>query len=124
MKRVKRVMMSLMTFAIVLSLIVPVESYAANDTVRLATFNIAANKKPDIAKLNELLQENNVDIVGLQEVDKNTSRNSYDMLERFVDQGTYSYSAFQRSIYMTDGVGEYGIGLLSKYEMSAINGEL
>ncbi len=122
MKRVKRVMMSLMTFAIVLSLIVPVESYAANDTVRLATFNIAANKKPDIAKLNELLQENNVDIVGLQEVDKNTSRNSYDMLERFVDQGTYSYSAFQRSIYMTDGVGEYGIGLLSKYEMSAING--
>ena len=85
MRRTKRIIASLVAAVTVISQVMPMMKVtAATDNVRLATFNIAANKKPDITKLNELLKTNNVDIVGLQEVDINTSRNPYNMLEKFM----------------------------------------
>ena len=47
--------------------------------------------------------------MGVQEVDVNTTRNSYDMLAKFAELGVYTNTAFQKSINMSDGVGEYGI---------------
>ena len=63
-----------------------------------------------------------MNVVGLQEVDVNTTRNPYDMLEKFTEQGDYEYSYFQKAIDMKDGVGEYGIGLLSNLELSNSTG--
>ena len=114
MRRTKRIIASLVAAVTVISQVMPMMKVtAATDNVRLATFNIAANKKPDITKLNELLKTNNVDIVGLQEVDINTSRNPYNMLEKFVEQGDYAYSSFQKAI--ETGGGDYGVALLSKW---------
>ncbi len=119
MKKSKKILATLIAAMTAVSQIVPaIKVQAATDSIRLATFNIAANKKPDVAKLNELLKNNQVNVVGLQEVDVNTTRNPYDMLEKFIEQGDYEYSHFQKAIDMKDGVGEYGIGLLSNLELS------
>lgn len=121
MRRTKRIIASLVAAVTVISQVMPMMKVtAATDNVRLATFNIAANKKPDITKLNELLKTNNVDIVGLQEVDINTSRNPYNMLEKFVEQGDYAYSSFQKAI--ETGGGDYGVALLSNLELINTNG--
>lgn len=123
MKKSKKILATLIAAMTAVSQIVPaIKVQAATDSIRLATFNIAANKKPDVAKLNELLKNNQVNVVGLQEVDVNTTRNPYDMLEKFIEQGDYEYSHFQKAIDMKDGVGEYGIGLLSNLELSNSTG--
>lgn len=116
-KKGNKILAAFVVVAILLSQVMPVlRVYGANDSVRLATFNIAANKKPNIEQLNSLLEKNSVDIVGLQEVDINTSRNNYDMLAKFEEQGTYPYSSFQKAIDYSGG--EYGIGLLSKFALT------
>lgn len=51
--------------------------------VRIGSYNIAANKKLDVNKIREQLEKYDADLAGIQEVDKNTSRNNYDMLEVF-----------------------------------------
>ena len=123
MKKSKKILATLIATMTAVSQIVPtIKVQAATDSIRLATFNIAANKKPDVVKLNELLKNNQVNVVGLQEVDVNTTRNPYDMLEKFTEQGDYEYSYFQKAIDMKDGVGEYGIGLLSNLELSNSTG--
>ena len=85
------------------------------DTLRVGTFNIAANKKPDMDELSALTEKYNLEVVGLQEVDMFTSRNDYDMLKAF--QGdTYPAGYFSKAIDY--GGGEYGIGTVSKYEFT------
>ena len=119
MKKSKKLLATLIATMTAVSQIVPtIKVQAATDSIRLATFNIAANKKPDVVKL----KNNQVNVVGLQEVDVNTTRNPYDMLEKFTEQGDYEYSYFQKAIDMKDGVGEYGIGLLSNLELSNSTG--
>ena len=121
MRRTKRIIASLVAAVTVISQVMPMMKVtAATDNVRLATFNIEANMKTDVVKLNELLKRNNVDIVGLQEVDINTSRNPYNMLEKFVEQGDYAYSSFQKAI--ETGGGDYGVALLSNLELINTNG--
>lgn len=91
----------------------------APDTLRVGTFNIAANKNPDVDELRELTEKYNLEVVGLQEVDMNTSRNDYDMLEAF--QGdTYPAGYFSKAIDY--GGGEYGIATVAKYDFTE-NGE-
>lgn len=72
MKQLKRMAKSLMALALATTLITPITSRAANSTLRVATFNIAANKKPDITQLNQLLVDHSIDVAGIQEVDVNT----------------------------------------------------
>ncbi|MCI8851088.1 MAG: family 20 glycosylhydrolase [Erysipelotrichaceae bacterium] len=122
MKQLIRMTKSLMAFALATTLITPITSHAADTTVRVATFNIAASKKPDIAQMSQLLANNTIDVVGVQEVDVNTTRNSYDMLAKFAELGVYTNTAFQKSINMSDGVGEYGIGLISKLPLTNTGG--
>ena len=87
----------------------------APDTLRVGTFNIAANKNPDVDELRELTEKYNLEVVGLQEVDMNTSRNDYDMLEAF--QGdTYPAGYFSKAIDY--GGGEYGIATVAKYDFT------
>ncbi|MCI9311907.1 MAG: family 20 glycosylhydrolase [Erysipelotrichaceae bacterium] len=122
MKQFKRLTKLLMATALVTTLITPTTSHAADVKLRVATFNIAASKKPNIEQMNQLLDSNLIDVVGVQEVDMNTSRNNFDMLDKFAQQGVYTSTAFQKAIDMKDGVGEYGIGLLSKLTLNNPSG--
>ena len=61
--------------------------------------------------INSLLEKYDVDIAGIQEVDKNTSRNNYDMLEVFKGD-VYGNIFFSKAIDYAGG--EYGIGTVSK----------
>lgn len=82
--------------------------------VRIGSFNIAANKKPDVDKMREQLEKYDVDIAGIQEVDKNTQRNPYDMLAAF--QGDVYQNIFYSRAIDFQG-GQYGIGTVSKAEL-------
>ena len=95
--------------------IYPYDDLATTDnTLRVGTFNIAAGKKPDVNSLRALTDAYNLEIVGLQEVDVNTDRNSYDMLSAFATNN-YTSSYFSKAIDYSGGA--YGIGTASQYEL-------
>ena len=82
----------------------------------VATNNIDAKAQPDISAQQKLLVENGVEIVGLQEVDNNTKRNPYDVVEKFkVDP--YTDAFFSNAIDFSGG--QYGIATISKYEFKS-----
>ncbi|MBS6116622.1 glycoside hydrolase family 20 zincin-like fold domain-containing protein, partial [Thomasclavelia spiroformis] len=115
MKSGKKFLGMLLTAMLLLNLpITPVKANTVSDSFKVATYNIAAGRTPDIEAMNTALQNEEIDVVGVQEVDMNTSRNNYDMLQKFVDYGYFTDSHFQKAIDY--GGGEYGIGLLSRYE--------
>ena len=92
------------------------------DSVKFATFNIAAMQQPSEEKMTAILnqlEDRDIDFAGLQEIDKNTGRNSYDMLEFFRGE-TYTDIFFQKTIDF-DG-GEYGFGTISKSEIKEKTG--
>ena len=91
-----------------------------SDSFKVASFNIAAGKKPDIEAMNNALEQENIDVVGVQEVDINTGRNNYDMLAKFKEYEYFTDSYFQKTIDYSGG--EYGIGLLSRYEFKEESG--
>ena len=83
--------------------------------VRIASFNIAAGKIPDVDSMRKQLEKYNVDIAGLQEVDKNTGRNPYDMLEA-IQGDVYTDTFYSKAIDYQGG--EYGIGMISKVPLA------
>lgn len=91
------------------------EKAVPENQIRIASYNIAANKHPDQAAMNKQLAAAGVTIAGLQEVDVNTGRNSYDMLERFASYGNYPHTQFQKSIDYSGG--QYGNGVISSLEI-------
>lgn len=94
---------------------------AANDnSIRIASYNIAAGKHPDIEKMNAQLKEYGIDVVGVQEVDYMNGRNNFDMLKKFADLGAYPYYSFQKAIDYNGG--EYGIGILSSLAIKEKSG--
>ena len=92
-----------------------IETLAENQ-LHIASFNIAANRHPNIEAISQLMEKKNITIAGIQEVDVNTSRNNYDMVQSFIDQGYYSDSHFQKA--MDFGGGQYGNAILSTYSLS------
>ena len=98
-----------------------IETVGENE-IHIGTFNIAANRKPDIETMRTVMEEKQIEIAGIQEVDMFTGRNNYDMLQKFVDGGYYSNAYFQKSIDYSGG--EYGNGTLSIYPFSDTGGAL
>lgn len=90
------------------------------DTIRIASYNIAAGRKPDLEAINAQMAGLNIDLAGLQEIDVNNSRNNFHMLERLSSYGTYPYSMFQKAIDFSGGA--YGIGIVSAEEILETNG--
>lgn len=89
--------------------------YTAEDHIRIVTFNIAANKNPDLKAINEQIRRYGATIAGIQEVDVNTSRTKKDMLAELASYGTYPYTFFHKTIDF--GGGQYGIGTISSVEI-------
>ena len=98
----------------------PLKAQAAGEdgTFRVATYNIAA-KGGAVSSIGSLIKEENIDVVGFQEVDKNTGRNQVDMLKEIADTAGYDYS-FRKAIDYSGG--EYGIGIASASEISNESG--
>lgn len=102
--------------------------YIANDTneskvekklIRIATYNIHRGRdKVGYSNLNhigEFIKNYHIDIIGLQEVDKNVSRTNFeDQLKILADKlGMYYYFGSNKRFLS----GEYGNGVLSKYPL-------
>ena len=76
----------------------------SGNTLVVASNNIDAKSQPDVDAQRKLLEENGVEIFGLQEVDNMTRRNHYDAF-------------FSNAIAFSGG--EYGIATVSKYEFKS-----
>lgn len=83
-------------------------------TLTVGTFNIDAKSQPDVAAQSKLMADNNVEILGIQEVDNNTIRNNYNMAETFASDPYTDY--FYTNAIGFQG-GEYGIATISKFEI-------
>ncbi len=88
-------------------------------SIRIATYNIHRGRdKVGYSNLNnigEFIKYYDIDIVGLQEVDKNVSRTNFeDQLKIIADKlGMYYYFGSNKRFLK----GEYGNGVLSKYPL-------
>ena len=91
-----------------------------DNEIIIGTFNIAANRHPNIELMRTIMEERQIEIAGLQEVDMFTGRNDYDMLQSFVDGGYFDYFYFHKSIDFSGG--EYGNGTLSVYPLTETGG--
>lgn len=88
----------------------------SGNTLVVASNNIDAKSQPDVDAQRKLLEENGVEIFGLQEVDNMTRRNHYDVVSKFkVDP--YKDAFFSNAIAFSGG--EYGIATVSKYEFKS-----
>ena len=90
------------------------DSNANGEELIVGTFNIDAKSQPDVEAQRDLMAENSVEIVGLQEVDKKTKRNNYDVVEKFA-QDPYQDGYYTNCIGFQGG--EYGIATISQYEL-------
>ena len=91
--------------------------------LRAATFNIGSTYFAGAEgekKLNALLAESGAELAGLQEVDFCNRRHDYDMLGKFLAEGTFAHGSFQRAIDFMGGA--YGIGTLSKLQPLEVTG--
>ncbi|WP_225046896.1 endonuclease/exonuclease/phosphatase family protein [Lacticaseibacillus kribbianus] len=83
--------------------------------LNVATFNIAGGNAPDLTAITRLCERERLDLVGLQEVDRNTRRNPYDMPALLAGQ-TYTYR-FAAAMPLMGG--EYGIATLAAGPLQA-----
>lgn len=93
---------------------------ADDDELKIATYNIAASRGVDTTAIGEVLKKQDIDIVGFQEVDKNTDRNKRDMLKEIADTAGFDYY-FRKNIDYQNG--EYGIGLAADGDLENEHGE-
>ena len=86
--------------------------------LRVATYNIrhASTNGRYTKEIANLIKNNNIDIIGIQEIDVNTARvGNKNILEEIAKYSDYKYYQFYKTIDYQGG--DYGIGILSKYEI-------
>lgn len=86
------------------------------DHICIVTFNIAANKNPDLKTITNQMRQAGAQICGIQEVDMNTNRTKKDMLAEIASYGTFTYTTFHKTIDFQGGA--YGIGTVSSLEIT------
>lgn len=95
------------------------------DVIRYMTYNIHAAAPPavpgttDLDAIAEVINQANVDVVFLQEVDKNTGRNGYsgDQAAELAAKTQMNFSFFSAIPYQR---GFYGVAILSRYPLKGI----
>lgn len=92
----------------------------ANQKMRFASYNIyhGGYAEYDMSRIASNITENDIDVVGLQEVDIGTKRcGGRDILKELSEAAGYRYYAFFKTIDF--GGGDYGIAVLSRYPIIA-----
>lgn len=86
--------------------------------MRVGEYNIAAGAgRSDTVGQAQLIKEQNLDMIGLSEVDKNTTRNPFDMVNRFGQFSGMTNTFFGKTYQYDDKGGQYGIGMASKIKL-------
>ncbi|AMC94415.1 hypothetical protein AOC36_10660 [Erysipelothrix larvae] len=97
-------------------LLVGCQSHDSSDnkgtTLRVATWNIGANPDSSVPDMLDQITSNNIEIVGLQEVDINNDRNDYDMLSEFKSE-TYEHLHWAKGRDYANGY--FGLGIVSSF---------
>lgn len=91
-----------------------------NPKLRFASYNIfhGGRAEYDMSRIAKNIIKNNIDVVGLQEVDRGTQRSGgRDILKELSDATGYGYYAFFKTIDFKGG--EYGTAVLSRYPIIA-----
>lgn len=83
--------------------------------IRVASYNVAA-RGANAAEIGAVIQRHQFDYIGLQEVDRCTSRNPLEMLQIIAQSCGYD-EFFCKNLDI--GGGEYGVGMAAKNEISA-----
>ena len=89
--------------------------------LNIGTYNLAGLRyvKYDASIIANDILDQNLDIVGIQEVDRNADRSQFiDMMKLLSEHTGYKYYCFFKALDMSvfEGhSGDYGIGILSKY---------
>lgn len=125
----KKVLISIAAVIIALSLICScsnstikkdvISTTAETKQIKAGTYNIhigkGMDKVLDLNRIAKIITDNNADIIGLQEIDKNTTRsgniNQFEELKKLTGMN----GVFGKSIDFQGG--EYGIGILTKYKI-------
>ncbi len=84
-------------------------------TIKVGTYNIKSldNGNATSSFVNDV-KDLDLDIIVLQEVDRNASRSNYlDMVSVLGEEAGYEYYYFYKSMWIISG--DYGLGILSKY---------
>ena len=85
-------------------------------SIRFASYNIfhGGGADYDISRIAKNITDNQIDVVGIQEVDRGTLRSGgIDILEELSKYSGYPYYAFFKTIDFKGG--DYGVAVLSKY---------
>ena len=91
-------------------------------TIKIATYNIkhGGTLGKNCEAIGRLIAQEQVDIVGLQEVDYNISRsNKQDIVATIAKYANYPYYRFYKAITFSDG--DYGCGIISKYPINDVS---
>lgn len=94
-------------------------------SLRIGSYNIKSLNygKESLEDFNNDIKGLDLDIICLQEVDKNAYRSgNYDMLKEIAEANGYSYYHFYSTMWILDGY--YGLGILSKYPIVEISSKL
>ncbi len=85
---------------------------SSKETKRIATYNLNHAGVRNVEELGLKIKRIDADFIVLQEIDRNTKRNPYDMVTKLVEYSGYKYFEFFKS--NTYQGGEYGLLVLSK----------
>lgn len=94
-------------------------------SLRIGSYNIKSlnYEKESLEDFNNDIKGLDLDIICLQEVDKNAYRSgNYDMLKKMAEANGYSYYHFYSTMWILDGY--YGLGILSKYPIIEVSSKL
>ena len=88
-------------------------------TLKFASYNVYQSRYDkeagaEMQNIAKVILDNGLEVIGLQEVDKNTERAPFDVLQKLKDATGY-YGAYFKA--MDHLGGEYGDAILSKYEI-------
>ncbi|WP_302557800.1 polysaccharide lyase family 8 super-sandwich domain-containing protein [Holdemania filiformis] len=115
----KKLLSFLMAVVTALTVIIPsqatplfAQSPEAPVTLRVGTWNIAANKHPDLAAMSNVIAENNIEVLAVQEVDMFNNRNNTDMMAGLTS-AKLAHTDFAK--FRDYEGGEFGIGFVSQY---------
>ena len=99
--------------------------YSAGVSLKVGSYNIRHGESVnyDMSRLAADILACDIDVVGLQEVDKNTRRTgNKDLLRELAAACGYEYYAFFAA--MDFNGGEYGIGIISKYPIKSTDSKM
>lgn len=92
------------------------------DGIRIGTYNIKSldYNKNNLKKFHDDIADLNLDIICLQEVDKNSLRSgNIDMVQEMAQASGYEYYHFYSSMWIVSGY--YGLGILSRYPIVEVS---